>query len=124
MAVPRTHRLNSLLREVLSEVIRKHVRNPHVHELLTITRVEITKDLSFADVYISVIAEADVKQKTLEALQSAAGFIGVNASKVVVLRHFPSLIFKIDEGLENHMRVEHLLYQIREEKNNRPQPSP
>ncbi|MCB1119463.1 MAG: ribosome-binding factor A, partial [Chlamydiia bacterium] len=56
MTVKRTDRLNTLLREVISDVIRKEIRNPKVSELLTVTRVEITKDLKFAKVYISVIA--------------------------------------------------------------------
>ncbi len=55
MAVKRTDRLNSLLKEVISEVIRREVRNPHVNELVTVTRVQISKDLHYAKVYISVI---------------------------------------------------------------------
>jgi ribosome-binding factor A len=44
MTVNRTDRLNSNLKEVISEVIKREVRNPHVNELVTVTRVEITKD--------------------------------------------------------------------------------
>lgn len=55
MAVKRTDRLNSLLKEVISEVIRKDVRNPHVNELVTVTRVNISRDLRHAKVFISVI---------------------------------------------------------------------
>src|ERR1700722_18260117 len=48
MVKNRLPRLNSLIKEVLSEVIRKHVKNPHVTELVTVTRVDITKDLHHA----------------------------------------------------------------------------
>ena len=68
MAVQRTDRLNSLLKEVISEVIKQQVRNPHVGELLTITRVDITKDLHYAKVYVSVIGEDAQKKATLNAL--------------------------------------------------------
>lgn len=113
MAKVRTARLNSLLKEVISEVIRREVRNPHVNELVTVIRVDITKDLHYAKVYISVIGTAEQKKETLKALQSAAGFIAVNSSKKVVMRYFPALTFKLDDGVEKHMRIEELLYEIK-----------
>lgn len=108
----RTDRLNSLLKEVISEVIRRDVRNPHVNELVTVTRVDITKDLHFAKVYISVIGTDQQKAETMQALESAAGFIAVNASKKVTMRYFPALTFKLDDGVEKHMRIEELLGEI------------
>ena len=113
MAIKRTDRLNSLLKEVISEVIHRQVRNPHVNELVTVTRVDITKDLHYAKVYISVIGSKEAKQDTLQALQSAAGFIAVNASKKVVMRYFPTLTFKLDDGVDKHMRIEELLQEIK-----------
>jgi ribosome-binding factor A len=119
MATQRTDRLNSLLKEVISEVIRKDVRNPHVNELVTVTRVDISKDLHYAKVYVSVIAEPEVKVETLKALQSAAGFIAVNSSKKVVLRYFPELTFKLDDSVDKHMRIATLLSEISAEKKSR-----
>lgn len=116
MTTQRTDRLNSLLKEVISEVIRKDVRNPHVNELVTVTRVDITKDLHYAKVYVSVIGEPAVKAETLAALQSAAGFIAVNSSHKVVMRYFPTLTFKLDDSVDKHMRVATLLNEISEEK--------
>ena len=112
MAKKRTVRLNSLLKEVISDVIRKDVRNPHINALLTVTRVDITNDLHYAKVYISVIGTDVQKEETLVALQSAAGFIAVNASKQVVMRYFPQLTFKLDDSVDKHMRIESLLYEI------------
>lgn len=115
----RTLRLNSLLKEVITEVIRRDVRNPHVNELLTVTRVEITKDLHYAKVFISVIGTDQQKGETLKALQSAAGFIAVTSSKKVVMHYFPSLTFKLDDSVDKHMRVQKLLKEISEERNTR-----
>jgi ribosome-binding factor A len=119
MPKQRTDRLNSLLKEVISEVIKRDVRNPHVNELLTVTRVDITKDLHYAKVYVSVIGNEVEKAATIEALQNSAGFIAVNASKKVVMRYFPSLTFKLDEGVDKHMRIEKLLGEISEERSAR-----
>jgi ribosome-binding factor A len=112
MAIKRTDRLNSLLKEVISEVIRNDVRNPHVKELITVTRVDITKDLHHAKVYISVIGSPQDKDETIKALQTAAGFIAVNSSKKVTMRYFPELTFKLDDSVDKHMRIEELLAEI------------
>jgi ribosome-binding factor A len=119
MGVQRTDRLNSLLKEVISEVIKREVRNPHVVELVTVTRVQITKDLHYAKVYISVIGSEQEKVVTLQALQSAAGFIAVQSAQKVVMRYFPELTFKLDDSVEKHMRIEELLDQLSQERESR-----
>lgn len=115
----RVDRLNSLLKEVISEVIQKDVKNPHICGLLTVTHVSITKDLHHAKVYISVIGTDQEKKETMKALQSAASFIAVNSSKKVVMRYFPELQFKLDEGVGRQMRVEELLKDISQERETR-----
>lgn len=119
MTKNRTDRLNSLLKEVISEVIRNEVKNPHVHQLITVTAVEITKDLRNAKVFVSVIGTEHEKQETLKALQSAAKFIAITASKEVVIRFFPELHFKLDDTVDQQMRVDGLLRQISEERSSR-----
>lgn len=112
----RTDRLNSLLREVITEVIKKDVRNPHVSEMTTVTRVDITKDLRHAKVYVSIMGTPADKNTTLEALQSASGFIAVNSSQKVTMRFFPELKFILDDSVDKHMRIESLLQEIKDEK--------
>lgn len=116
MPKQRTDRLNSLLKEVISEVIRRDVKNPHVNVLVTVTRVDITKDLRHAKVYISVIGSDKDKETTIKALTTAAGFIAVHASKKVVMRYFPELTFILDDAVDKHMRIEELLQQISEKR--------
>lgn len=115
----RTDRLNSLLKEVISEVIKRDVKNPHVSELVTVTQVDISKDLHHAKVYISVIGNEVTRQDTLLGLEASAGFIGFTASKKVVLRYFPTLQFVLDDGVNKHMRIEELLQEISEERSHR-----
>jgi ribosome-binding factor A len=119
MTVNRVARLNSNLKEVISDVIRMEVKNPHVSQLITVTRVDITKDLHHAKVYVSVIGSDHDKTETMKALQNAAGFIAVNSSKKVVMRYFPELTFILDDSVEKHMRIESLLGKITEERTQR-----
>ncbi len=115
----RTERLNSLFKEVLTEVIRKEVRDPDVSELFAITEVDISKDLHNAKVFISVIGEDLVRKKTIKALNSAASFISVHASKMVRIRQFPSLLFKLDTSVDKQMKIDSLLCKINEELESR-----
>jgi len=101
-------------------VISRDVRHPDVAELFTVTRVQISKDLRYAKVYISVIGALVDKQKTLDALQSAAGFIAVHSSKKVVMRYFPELRFTLDDSVDKHMKIEELLADIAKEQQQRP----
>jgi len=120
MSDKRVKRLNSLLKEVINEVVRSgDIRNPNVCNLTSISKVDITKDLRHAKVYISVIGSDVEREATLKALQSAAGYISVLASKKVVMRYFPSLIFKLDTTVDNQMRIDSLLEKIHSEQEKR-----
>jgi len=110
----RLEKVNSLLKEVISEVIQREVKNPHINTFITVTSVETSPDLHHAKVYVSMIAED--KAKILTALQSAAGFIAVHASKKVELRYFPELIFKLDTGMEEQMHIQEILSKIEQER--------
>ncbi len=123
MAKKRVARLNSLLKEVISEVVTRDVRDPRLAPLVTVTSVDITSDLHYAKVYISVIGTEEQKKGTMEALQSAAGFIALNASKKVVMRYFPELTFKLDTTVDQHMRIHDLLDKIQDEQKSRKKPS-
>ncbi len=110
----RITRLNSLLKEVISEVITKDVKHQALQgKLITVTRVDITNDLHYAKVYISIIGDDKDKEESIKALKSASGFISVNASKKVVMHHFPQLTFFLDDSVDKQMRIHELLSEIK-----------
>ncbi|MBF8262654.1 MAG: ribosome binding factor [Parachlamydiales bacterium] len=121
MKKQRLDRVNSLLKEVIWEVIQKDVRNPHINIFVTVTKVDTSADLHHAKVYISLIATDAEKAKILQALQTAAGFIAVNASKKVQIRYFPQLTFFLDNSADEHMRIDKILGKIEEERRARPE---
>lgn len=112
MKASRVPRVNSLLQEVLTETLRKDVKNPHIHPLTTITHVEVTNDLHHAKVYVSVMGSEQEQKETLDALNGAAGFIAVHSSKKVSLRFFPELIFRLDRSAEHAAHIEALLNKV------------
>ncbi len=118
MTSRRIERVNSLLREVISETITQDLKNIPIPELITVTAVETTSDLRHAKVFISLIqADTKMKEETIAMLTAAAGAIGAISSKKVVMRYFPQLTFKIDESIENFMQIDKLLKQIEKDKN-------
>jgi ribosome-binding factor A len=119
----RIERVNSLLVEVIAQVVMREVKDPRIPGLITITRVETSPDLRQAKVFFSIIGSDKDKKTALQVLQDAAGFISITASKKVVLRFFPQLTFKIDDTLEKHQRIDDLLKKIDDEKNARNQAS-
>ncbi len=113
MKTRRVFRLNSLLKEVISEVLRKDLH--HIAgkpELLTITSVEITDDLSFAKVFFSMIGDKAAKEAAYVVLNEIAGQIGCLAAKKIRIRTFPKLRFYIDEGLEKQLRICEILAKV------------
>jgi len=116
MKVKRVDRLNSLLKEVISEVILKDVSDPNLTSLVTITSVDISKDMQHAKVFVSVIGNDEEKNKAIKALNQAKGYISVLSSKKVVMRYFPTLHFVLDDSVEKHMHIDKILKEIEEKK--------
>lgn len=114
----RMERVNSLLKQVIFDVIHREVKNPHITSFVTVTRVETSPDLSTAKVYISLLVADAEKSKIITALQSAAGFIAIKAHKQMDrLRFFPSLLFRLDTGVEESIRIQEILSKIEHERN-------
>ncbi|MDB2613702.1 30S ribosome-binding factor RbfA [Chlamydiales bacterium] len=116
MKSKRVDRLNSLLKEVISEVISRNVKNPYISELFTVTQVNVTRDLHHAKVFISVIGSDEEKAQTIKALNQASGFIATTASSKVIIRFFPDLTFYLDSGVEKQLRIDELLGKINQKE--------
>lgn len=109
----RVDKVNSLLREVITEAIRKDLKNPKIpSEMIAITQVKVTRDLHQAKVYVSVLVEEKIKADVLKLLNKSSGFISVKASSKVELRFFPRLSFHLDESAKQGEEIETLLQRV------------
>ena len=117
MTTRRIQRVNSLLKEVITEVIRKEVKNTDIATLLTITKVDCSSDIHFAKVYFTVTnGTKEQIEKTLHALNQASGFIAVKGSKEVCLRFFPELRFVYDNEYDEMFRLETVFNKIQQQR--------
>lgn len=100
----RSSRIAGQLQRELSELIRRQVKDPRVHGV-TVTRVEVSHDLSHAKVLVSVLGAEAPQPEVIAALNHAAGFLRHTLGRVLKLRIVPELHFQYDEALD---RAAHL----------------
>ncbi len=101
----RLQRLNVLLRQEISDLIRRELRDPRLAEIVTLTRVSTSPDLTAATVYVSVMGEESEKAATLRALTHAAPFIRRNLTSRLAIRKTPDIHFALDETMEEAAHV-------------------
>jgi ribosome-binding factor A len=106
----RTRRLDELLREEISEIIRREVDDPRIG-FLTITEVEVAPDLRHATVWVSVIGSADEKKQTLRALGHAMPFVRGRLGRLR-LKRIPELHVKEDDTAARGTRVMKILEEL------------
>ncbi|MDR1319607.1 MAG: 30S ribosome-binding factor RbfA [Treponema sp.] len=109
----RTERVGNLIRQIISAlVLEGRVKDPRVNTFLSITRVQVSRDLSYADVYVSDIRAGAHLGRNVEGLQNAAGFIQARLGEAMRIRKIPRLRFHADpsirEGFDMIKKIEDL----------------
>ena len=92
-------RLEQDIKVALSSIITYEVKEPEVTGMISITEVKVTPDQKYATVYVSIYGKNN-KEKVLEALKKAKGFIKSALAKKVRMRNIPDIIFKLDNSME------------------------
>jgi ribosome-binding factor A len=110
MRSERLRRVDEAMREVLSEAVTKEIKDPRVG-FVTVTAVDTASDLRHAKVYISVLGDDGVRQRSLDGLRSAHGFLQRRVADELRIKHTPTLEFLYDDSLDRGMRIEALLQQ-------------
>jgi len=108
----RTERVNDLIREELSDLLLREVRDPRLGGLISITRVEVSPDLSTARVFVSVMAAEAEQSEALTALTAAAGFLHRELKKRIEIRRVPILSFRLDQSIARGAEVLSLLSDV------------
>ena len=108
----RPERVAELVRQTVGAFLTGDVRDPRIG-FVTVTGVEVTADLSHANVQVSVMGTEEEKARSLEGLTSAARFLRAQLSKELTLRTSPELHFRLDRGLEHAQRINQVLKDLR-----------
>ena len=108
----RTDRISAEVMREVERIIREDVSDPRTDCMFSVTHVDVTRDLRYAKVYISVYEEAK-REPMMKALKSAAGFIRHNLGMRVQLRYTPELPFELDTTIEYGVHIASLLNEVR-----------
>lgn len=111
MAQQRTQRISEEVLKALSEEIRS-LKDPRIHGLVSVTKCEVTGDLRYAKVFISVLGSDEDKKDVMRGLKSAAGFLRREVAARVQLRYAPELIFHLDESITHGAHITEILHRI------------
>ncbi len=112
----RIQRLNVQLRDEISKLLlHGDIKDPRVSTFLSVNRVEVTTDLSYAKVFVSSFLPEAQLEKGVDGLNSASGFIQGQIAKKLRIRQFPKLTFHVDEGMKDGFRMVRTLTALEEE---------
>ena len=104
----RKERIGELIRQEMSEIILRELKDPRIG-FITITNIKMSTDLQHARVFVSVLGNEDQKNESLSGLQHAGGFLRKEIGRRLRLRHSPALSFHLDDSLEKSARIEKIL---------------
>ena len=110
-----THRIeqvNSLIRQEISELLQREVKDPRLANFVSVTEVSTSPDLRHAKVFVSRLGSEEEKQEVLSALASASGFFHKELYKRLRLRRIPELSFEWDNSIERGTHLLHLIDQV------------
>jgi ribosome-binding factor A len=111
----RTEMLGSTIRKELMQIIMRELDDPRLTGMPSITRVRVTNDLEYADVFITVMGTPGQQTAALNALKHSAGMMRAKLTRLLSIRQAPYLRFQIDEGLKKELAVLDLLEKVRQE---------
>ena len=116
MSQYRMQRLDSQLRdEISSLLLRGEIKDPRVSNFLSINRVAVSSDLSYAKVYVSTFLSDAQLEKGVDGLNNAAGFIQSSIAKKLRIRKFPKFTFVVDKGMKEGFHMVQRLTELEKE---------
>ena len=114
MSYQRIDRISEQVRREVDRIIREDVSDPRVRGTFSITRADVTRDLRFAKIYVSVLEEAN-REPMMAALRKAAGFIRRELGHSMIIRYAPELIFEEDQNIAYGIHIASVLKQVQPE---------
>ncbi len=113
----RMERVNHLIRQEISELLQRQVKDPRLDRFLSIIEVTTSPDLRSAKVFVSCIGSEEKKEETLRVLTAASGFFRGELAKRLSLRRVPELEFQWDDSIERGAHILELIDRVSEAEN-------
>jgi ribosome-binding factor A len=107
----RTARISAEMQKEISKIVMDDLNDPRLKDdvLVSITEVDVTNDLSYADIYVSVLGNGEKKEDVFQALEQAKGYMKILIGERMRLRSMPEFRFKEDRSIENGIYMDKLI---------------
>ena len=115
MSSLRPSRVAEEIKKEVSVVIPREIKDPSLG-FVTVTGVEVTNDLRYAKIFVSILGGDEDEARSLSALNSAKGLVRSEIGKRIRLRFTPEITFVIDKSLDKGARINELLSQVKTEE--------
>jgi ribosome-binding factor A len=122
MESPRASRVGEQIHKEISAMLVKGIKDPRIG-FVTITAVEVTRDLSIAKVFFTVVGDDTARKESEKGLKSSVPYIRREIGRRIRMRHVPEIRFQYDKSLEYGTRIESLIQEIHGQKNDDPSDS-
>lgn len=119
MSSQRPERVQEAIRQEVAKIVHDELKDPRLG-FITITKVELTKDLRFARIYFSILGEDKDKKRALYGLNSAKGYIKGHLADRIKLKFMPDIAFKIDDSYEKTKKIYDILDKLKKERKDGP----
>ncbi|KPU28171.1 ribosome-binding factor A [Caloranaerobacter sp. TR13] len=116
MSTKRLKRISEEIKKIVSDLIREGLKDPRISMLTSITEVEVTKDLRYAKIYVSILGNEDEREATLTGLKNATSFIRKEIGNKLKIRYTPEPVFYLDKSIERGIYISQLLNKINQKE--------
>lgn len=108
----RISRVNSLIREEISDLLQRQIKDPQLDCFVSVTQVSTSPDLSYAKVFVSIMGDEEEKKRALKRLTAASGFFRKELARRLTIRRVPELNFCQDDSIEQGAHLLELIERV------------
>lgn len=108
----RVQRLNVLLRQEISDLLQREVKDPRIEVMVSLTEVRLSADLRHARVFVSIMGSPEEKKTVLAGLRSATKFLRHELGDRLDMRQIPELTFVLDDSIERGARLLSIMHEV------------
>lgn len=115
MSYQRIDRISEQVRREVDRIIREDISDPRVQGTFSVTRADVTRDLRYAKIYVSILEEEN-RKPMMAALKKAAGFVRHQLRENMIIRSSPEILFELDQNIEYGIHIASVLKQVQAEE--------
>ena len=115
MSYQRIDRISEQVRREVDRIIREQLSDPRIQGTYSVTRAEVTRDLRYAKIYVSILEEEN-RAPMMQALKKAAGFVRHELGQSMIISYAPEILFELDNNIEYGIHIASVLKQVRPEE--------